>query len=90
MDRPHLLDDETVEIVKQVQAGKAEAFEQLFSRHRVYLTRVVELRLDARLRSRIDTSDVVQETYMEAHRRFQDYAKRPQVPFRLWLRHDPV
>jgi RNA polymerase sigma-70 factor (ECF subfamily) len=80
------LDDETVQLTKQVQAGQIEAFEPLFDRHREYLMRLADLRLDSRVRPRVDPSDVVQETYMEAHRRFQDYVRSPPLPFRLWLR----
>jgi RNA polymerase sigma-70 factor (ECF subfamily) len=80
------LDDETLELVSRARSGRGEAFEALFDRHRSYLLRVVQLRLDGRVRSRVDPSDVVQETYMEAHRRFEDYLQRPVLPLRLWLR----
>lgn len=80
------LDNETMQLLQQVRAGRGGAFEKLFDRHRAYLTRVVGLRLDGRIRSRVDTSDVVQETYVEALRRFDDYVERPPLPFRLWLR----
>ena len=77
------LDDETGQLVRQIQAGRSEAFEPLFDRHRPYLMRLADLRLDSRIRSRVDPSDVVQETYMEAHRRFRDYIGRTQLPFRF-------
>ncbi len=44
------------------------------------------LRLDRRLLGRIDVSDVVQETYLEAFRRRADYLRQPGVPFAVWLR----
>jgi hypothetical protein len=47
---------------------------------------MVELRLDPRLRARVDPSDVVQEAHLEAARRLQDDAQPPPMPFRLWLR----
>ena len=48
---------------------------------------MVELRLDERLRGRIDPSDVIQEVYLEATARRTDYAREadPMPPF-LWLR----
>ena len=47
---------------------------------------MVALRLDRRLQGRIDPSDVIQETYLEASRRLADYLRNPSMPFFLWLR----
>src|SRR5919198_1875777 len=77
---------ETQDLLRQVRAGDRQAFEQLFTRHQAYLRRLVELRLDPRLRSRVDPSDVVQEAHLEALKRLNAYLERPALPFRLWLR----
>src|SRR5919198_1844718 len=77
---------ETQDLLRQVRAGDRQAFEQLFTRHQAYLRRLVELRLDPRLRSRVDISDVVQEAHLEALNRLDAYLERPALPFRLWLR----
>ncbi len=47
---------------------------------------MVELRLDPKLRSRVDPSDVVQEVHLEACRRLSAYLLERPLPFRLWLR----
>jgi RNA polymerase sigma-70 factor (ECF subfamily) len=47
---------------------------------------MVEFRLDPRLQGRLDPSDVLQETYLEAFRQLEDYLSRPGPPFHLWLR----
>jgi RNA polymerase sigma-70 factor (ECF subfamily) len=77
---------ETQRLLQQVEAGNPKAFDQLFARHRGYLRQVIALRLDPRLRARVDPSDVVQETQMEAYRRLADYLERRPMAFRLWLR----
>ena len=77
---------ETRQLVERLRAGDRAAREELFTRHRNYLARFVELRLDARVRSRVDASDVVQEAQLEAVRRLDNYVSRPAMPFRLWLR----
>jgi RNA polymerase sigma-70 factor, ECF subfamily len=77
---------ETQGLLRRVRAGDREAFGQLFARHQAYLRRVVELRLDPRLRPRVDPSDVVQEAHLEALNRLPTYLERPALPFRLWLR----
>src|SRR5205823_3294244 len=44
------------------------------------------LRLDRRLRPRVDPSDVLQETQLEAFRRLPDFLRRQPMPYHLWLR----
>src|SRR5262249_51444880 len=78
--------EETRALLDRARAGDRQAFEQLFARYRPFLERLVALRLDPRLRARIDPSDVVQETQLEAVRRLEAYLQDPAMPFRLWLR----
>lgn len=79
--------DETERLLRQAQIeGGREAFESLFARHREYLKKVVAMRLDRRMQSRLDPSDVVQQAQLDAFRRFDDYLERRPMPFRLWLR----
>jgi RNA polymerase sigma-70 factor (ECF subfamily) len=47
---------------------------------------MVALRLDRRLQGRVDPSDVIQESYIDAARRLPEYVKNPPLPFYLWLR----
>ncbi|MEM7313134.1 MAG: sigma-70 family RNA polymerase sigma factor [Planctomycetota bacterium] len=63
-----------------------ESIESLFDEHRPRLKRMVALRLDPRVRARVDDSDVLQDAYLEAARRLDDYLKDPPMPFFLWLR----
>jgi RNA polymerase sigma-70 factor (ECF subfamily) len=57
-----------------------------FQRHRERLKLMVALRLDHRLRGRVDASDVLQDAYLEAVDRLPDYLKERPMPFFLWLR----
>lgn len=57
-----------------------------FDRHRERLRRMVEIRMDHRLRKRIDASDVLQEAFLEAHDRYAAYLEGPEMPLLLWLR----
>jgi RNA polymerase sigma-70 factor (ECF subfamily) len=45
------------------------------------------MRLDKRIRQRVDASDIVQDVLIEANRRLTDYLQNPVMPFHLWLRH---
>jgi RNA polymerase sigma-70 factor (ECF subfamily) len=78
--------DRTEQLLEQARAGDGWAFENLFARHRDYLRQVVALRLDPRIRPRLDASDVVQEAQFEAYQRFGDFLQRRPMAFRLWLR----
>jgi RNA polymerase sigma-70 factor (ECF subfamily) len=73
-------------MLQRARAGDARAFEDLFRRHAEELRRTIGLRLDRRLRARLDVSDVLQETYLEAVRRLPAYLQGPEVSFGLWLR----
>jgi RNA polymerase sigma-70 factor (ECF subfamily) len=77
---------ETQSLLQQVQAGDRQAFAQLFASYQADLRQMVELRLDPKLRARVDPSDVVQETNLEAFRRLSTYLEQRPMPFRLWLR----
>ena len=77
---------ETECLLQQVRNGNRHAFDRLLAVHRPYLRQLVELRLDPKLRPRVDPSDVVQEAQIEAVRRLEGYLSQAPMPFRLWLR----
>jgi RNA polymerase sigma-70 factor, ECF subfamily len=77
---------ETNRLLEQASRGDPQVLETLLVRHRQRLRRMVALRLDQRLRKRIDPSDVIQEAYMEASARLASYLRSPTMPFFLWLR----
>lgn len=78
--------DETQHLLDDLRRGDGRAFGRLIVRHQPYLCRLISLRMDTRLRGRLDASDVVQETQLEAFKRLPDYLERRPMPFRLWLR----
>jgi RNA polymerase sigma-70 factor (ECF subfamily) len=81
------LDDAKVrDLLQKVRAGDRRSLDDLLAQHRNYLIDVVELRMDQKLRARIDPSDVVQEAQLEVAQRIDDYLVREPMPFHLWLR----
>src|SRR5438552_3651332 len=74
------------ELLKRARSGDAQALDEIFTRYRDRLKRMVELRLDRRLLARIDASDVIQDAYLEVAERLQEYLKDPKLPLFLWLR----
>ena len=78
--------DKTDELLLGVKDGDADAVNELLERHRDAVRRLVQLRLDHKIQSRLDISDVVQDVLVEANRRLPDYLQNPALSFRLWLR----
>ena len=81
---------ETEQLLQRLAQGDRSAMDQLFSMHRDYLRRLIDLRMEDDLRRRIDPSDVVQETQMVASRRIDDFLRRRPTSFRLWLRRKAI
>src|SRR5262245_36756197 len=77
---------DTEELLERLQAGDAGAREELLTRHRPRLKRLIALRLDRRLLARLDPSDVVQDVLAEADRKLTDYTQTRPLPFYPWLR----
>ena len=73
-------------LLDQVAAGDPRALDKLLARYQPKLFAFVNRRLDRRVRSRLNSSDVVQEAQLEVVRRMDDYLKRRPMPFHLWVR----
>lgn len=77
---------ELADLLRRAGAGDTAALGELLEGHRRRLRRMVRLRMDVRLQGRIDPSDVLQETFLEAAQRLAEYVRDPKMPFFLWLR----
>lgn len=58
----------------------------IFSKFRPQLERVVEFRMDSRVRSRIDANDVLQETFIDVKARYRSFIESPGVSLFVWFR----
>lgn len=77
---------DTLQLLAAVRDGDAAGADALWDRHRAAVHRLVAVRLDRGIQTRVDVSDVVQETLIEANRRLADYLTHAPLPFHLWLR----
>jgi RNA polymerase sigma-70 factor (ECF subfamily) len=66
--------------------GDQRAVGQLLTQFRGRLRKMVMVRMDPRLKSRIDPSDVVQDVLMDASRLLPDYLRDRPLPYYPWLR----
>jgi RNA polymerase sigma-70 factor (ECF subfamily) len=79
--------DDTNVLLNRALAGDEAALAALFDGYRERLRRMVRLRLDHRLSGRVNSSDVIQEAYLDVRKRLSEYARDPTtMPFHLWLR----
>jgi RNA polymerase sigma-70 factor (ECF subfamily) len=47
---------------------------------------MLAVRIDGRLRGRVEPADIVQDAFLEATLRLDEYLREPTMPFYLWLR----
>ena len=78
--------DQTQQLLQDAKDGDKDAVNRLMERHRDSLRRMVQMRLDQKIRRRVDVSDVVQDVLVEANRRLDKYLADPKMSIHLWLR----
>lgn len=74
------------DLLRQAAHGDQAALAALFDRYRKRLRQMVRLRLDRRLRGRVDPSDVLQEAYLDMAQQLPGYFEQEDMSFFLWLR----
>ena len=70
---------------QRAKAGDVDAVAILFESHRQRLRRMIEVRMDHRLAGRIDPSDILQETFIDAQNKIDEF-KENTFSFFLWIR----
>jgi RNA polymerase sigma-70 factor (ECF subfamily) len=60
---------------------------RLLELYRNYLTLLARLEIGRRLQAKVDASDLVQETFLEAHRHFGRFRGTTEAELVSWLRH---
>jgi RNA polymerase sigma-70 factor (ECF subfamily) len=78
--------EQTAALLDRLRGNDARALGELFMLHRDRLWRMLYVRLDRRLSSRLAPDDVLQETFLDLARRIGEFLADPAVPFYVWLR----
>src|SRR5262245_54368414 len=74
------------ELLRRARSGDGAALGALLERYRAYLTLLARLQIDGRLRGKADPADLVQETFLEAHRSFPRFRGETEGELTSWLR----
>lgn len=72
--------------IEAARAGSSAARERLFTQCRAYLLFVAELGLPHLLRPKVGASDLVQDTLLDAHQRFETFQGASEKELLAWLR----
>ena len=73
-------------LIIAARAGDAEALGTLLERHRDQLRHIARKNLDFSIQGRIDPSDVIQQTFLEAEQGFHTFRGEAGPQFFAWIR----
>lgn len=74
------------ELLALARSGDVGARGHLLELYRNYLTLLARLQVDRRLQGKVDPADLVQETFLEAHRDFDQFRGLSEAELAGWLR----
>jgi RNA polymerase sigma-70 factor (ECF subfamily) len=73
------------DLLQQARAGDAAALQTLLQRYREFIRLVVRCRSPGQLRARLDSSDLVQETLLQAAQHIGQFQGHAEEEWRAWL-----
>jgi RNA polymerase sigma-70 factor (ECF subfamily) len=74
------------ELLRLVRAGQEAAAGPLLELYRNYLGLLARLEIGRRLQGKVDDSDLVQETFLQAHRHLAQFRGTTEAELMSWLR----
>ncbi|MCY2962651.1 MAG: sigma-70 family RNA polymerase sigma factor [Planctomycetota bacterium] len=75
-----------IDLLRQAKRGEESAKGTLLESFRPYLELLARVEIGKRLQAKVDTADVVQETFLEAYRNFSHFRGDSEAEFAAWLR----
>ena len=75
-----------VDLLNQARGGDVQARDRLFAKCRNYLVVVAQAEAGNWLRAKVDPSDIVQQTLLDAHRGLGDFRGSTEAEWLGWLR----
>jgi len=77
---------EPQQLLEEARAGDGTTLGRLLELYRRYLTLLARVQIGQRLQGKVDASDLVQETFLEAHRNFTTFRGGSEAELIRWLR----
>lgn len=75
-----------VELLHRAREGNTEARDELFDKCRNYVAFVARSQVESWLRQKVDASDLIQQTLLEAHRGFDQFRGKTEGEWLAWLK----
>jgi len=79
-------DSAVQELLRRARGGDLSARDLLFARCRNYVSIVARAQVESWLQAKVDSSDLVQQTLLEAHRGFAEFRGETEAEWLAWLR----
>src|SRR5665213_4551115 len=73
-------------LLQQARDGDIDALGQLLDGYCSYLTILARVQIGRRLQGKVDAADLVQETFLKAHRQIGQFRGVSAAEFKAWLR----
>jgi RNA polymerase sigma-70 factor, ECF subfamily len=73
-------------LLREAKTGDAAILGRLLELYRRYLALLARVQIGRRLQGKVDASDLVQETFLDAHRNFDRFRGGSEAEFVCWLR----
>src|SRR5271154_1640738 len=83
---PSSTEPDVEQLLNLARSGSESARGQLLERYRNYLSLLARLQIGRRLQGKVDAADLVQETFLEAHRQFTRFRGGTETELTAWLR----
>jgi RNA polymerase sigma-70 factor (ECF subfamily) len=78
--------EDAEQLLRQARDGDTEALGRLLDLHQHYLNVIARVQIGQRLQGKTGASDIVQETFLDAHRNFPLFQGTTEAEFVAWLR----
>src|SRR5690349_12717811 len=73
-------------LLQSAREGNPQALGELLELYRGYLSLMARLQIGRLLQGKVDAADLVQDTFLEAHRNFGNFRGETEAELICWLR----
>lgn len=80
------METDVTELLDRARTGDVAMLGQLLESYHNYLRLLARIEIGRRLQGKVDASDIVQETFLDAHRQFHAFRGEAEPQFVHWLR----
>ena len=72
-------------LIERIRQGDRDAFTPLFEKYRPRIAVLVHYKMSRQMRAQVEADDLLQETFLRAYRKFDQFSYRGPGSFMRWL-----